>query len=284
MDVTKSQNPNSMVLGSAKIELSRDDIAINTVDKTWDFQNLVDLGLARGVKIAFSSSKIDVKADNGTVPLKGQTDLKARVEFSLLERHIPIMGMIMRGIVSIKAIPGSKNTETDTAAKNTLQANKVYEFVKQNYNGEKPESVVIKQGGTTLALTTDYTIEKSESGLWGYKFTQGGQFAPTKETSIEYSVTGLKSLRMSRGSGGVVAPIALRLTNKRKTQDGRTVDRRWDFPYGFYDGEDSISFKSKNDTDNVAEVPVAFEFSPHPDLVLDPDFEEISLYKEEHDS
>lgn len=284
MDLTKSQNPDSMVLGSAKIELSRTDITIDKAAKTWDFQNLVDLGLARGVKIAFSSSKIDVKADNGTVPLKGQTDLKARVEFSLLERHIPIMGMIMAGIVSVKTVPGSKKSKTDTYAENSLEKDKLYEFLHANYDGSKPENIVIKQGAKTLTETTDYTIEQASSGAWGYKFTQGGQFNPAKAVTAEFEITEIKSFQMSRGSGGVVAPVSLRLTNKRKTQDGRLVARKWEFAYGFYDGEDSISFKSKNDTDSVAEVPVAFEFSPHPDLVLDPEFENISLYKENHEA
>ena len=42
------------------------------------------MSVARGVKISFSASQIDIKADNGTVPLKGQMDVKAKVEFALL--------------------------------------------------------------------------------------------------------------------------------------------------------------------------------------------------------
>lgn len=108
MDVTKAQHPDSMVLASVKIELSNADIAIDKAQKTYTLTALSDLGLARGVKIAFSSSKIDVKADNGTVPLKGQTDMKASVEFSLLERYVPLLGQIMKGIATVKIIPGTK--------------------------------------------------------------------------------------------------------------------------------------------------------------------------------
>ncbi|WP_252723045.1 hypothetical protein [Treponema phagedenis] len=90
MDVTKSRYPNSIVLASAKIEISKKDILLDRTTKTWDLQDLEDLGLARGIKISFSSSKIDIKADNGTVPIKGQTDVKGKVEFALLERHIPL--------------------------------------------------------------------------------------------------------------------------------------------------------------------------------------------------
>ncbi|MEL3903835.1 MAG: hypothetical protein P1P63_01785, partial [Treponemataceae bacterium] len=86
-----------------------------------------------------------------------------------------------------------------------------------------------------------------------------------------------------KGSGGVVQPISMRLTNSRKADDGRIINRTFEFPYGFYDGEDSIQLKSKNDSDNVAEVPMSFEFSPHPDLIGDEELEPGSLYREDQD-
>ena len=41
MDLTKSQNPDSMVLGSAKIELSTQGIEIDKIKKTWDWQEVL---------------------------------------------------------------------------------------------------------------------------------------------------------------------------------------------------------------------------------------------------
>ena len=280
MDLTASKNPNSMVLASAKIELSKEKIDVDKVKKTWSLKDLEDLGLARGIKISFSASKIDVKADNGTVPLKGQTDVKAKVEFSLLERHLPLLGKVMHGLVTVTTVPAEKRKETDTKAANTAQKDKHYDFVYTNHDGAKPESIVIKQGSKTLVVTTDYTVEQGSGGMWGYTFTAGGQFDVAKAVTVEYEVARLKSYSLGKGSGGVVQPISMRLTNKRKTEDGRTISRTFEFPYGFYDAEDSITLKSKNDTDNVAEVPMAFEFSPHPDLVLDPELEAFSLYRE----
>ena len=260
MDLTTSKNPNSMVLASAKIELSKEKIAVDNVKKTWSLKELEDLGLARGIKISFSASKIDVKADNGTVPLKGQTDVKAKVEFSLLERHVPLLGKVMHGLVTVTTVPAEKHKETDAKAANTVEKDKLYEFVYANYDGAKPENIVIKQGSN--------------------KFTAAGQFDPAKTTTIEYEVARLKAYSLGKGSGGVVQPISMRLTNKRKAEDGRTISRTFEFPYGFYDAEDSITLKSNNDTDNVAEVPMAFEFSPHPDLILDETLEASSLYRE----
>ena len=277
MDLTKSQNPDSMVLGSAKIELSTQGIEIDKIKKTWDFKDLEDLGLARGIKISFSSSKIDVKADNGTVPLKGQIDNKAKVEFVLLERYVPLLGKIMKGIVTVKIVPGTQKKETEVF---TAEKDKFYEFKYANYDGSKPENIVIKQGTKTLTANTDYIVEKNSADIWGYKFPAAGTLDVSKPVTIEYEVTRIKAYSLCKGSGGVVEPIALKLTNNRKSQDGRIIARTFAFPYGFYDGEDSITFKSKNDSDNVAEVPVSFEFSPHPDLVLDNEMESESLYKE----
>ena len=265
MDVTKAQHPDSMVLASVKIELSNADIAIDKAKKTYELTELSDLGLARGVKISFSSSKIDVKADNGTVPLKGQTDMKASVEFSLLERYVPLIGQIMKGIATVKIIPGTKGKKIDELHAASAVKDKRYEFQHPNYDGERP---------------ADYTIEKGAAGTWGYLFTAAGDFDPAKAATVEYEITPIKAYSLGKGSGGVVQPVSMRLTNKRKAQDGRIISRTFDFPYGFYDGEDSIAFKSKNDADTVAEVAMKFEFSPHPDLVLDEEFEPFSLYRE----
>lgn len=72
----------------------------------------------------------------------------------------------------------------------------------------------------------------------------------------------------------------MKLTNKRKADDGRIITRTFELPYGFYTGDDSITLKSKNDTDNIAEIPMSFEFTPHPDMVDDTELSEMSLYRE----
>ncbi len=56
MNLTKAQNTNSMLLESARIEISTADVEIDTVKKTWEIKELLDLGLARGIKIGFASS------------------------------------------------------------------------------------------------------------------------------------------------------------------------------------------------------------------------------------
>lgn len=277
MDLTKSQHPDSMVLASAAIEIASEGIEIDKAKKNWKFKKLVDLGLARGVKVSFSSSKIDIKADNGTVPLKGQMDVKAKVEFTLLERYVPLLGKIMKGLVSVRTLPGEKQKEAESFI---AEKGKFYEFTFANFDGAKPENIVIKQNSKNLSEAIDFKISKNISGIWGFEFLKDGALDEKKEISIEYEITRAKGFVLGKGSGGVVKPIALRLTNKRKSQDGRIITRTFEFPYGFYDGEDAIALKSKDDTDSIAEVPVSFEFSPHPDLILDEELEKESLYRE----
>jgi hypothetical protein len=72
----------------------------------------------------------------------------------------------------------------------------------------------------------------------------------------------------------------MRLTNRRKTDDGRIISRIWELPYGVYKTDDAVTLKSKNDADSVAEVPMSFEFTPHPDMVEDTELEPMSLMRE----
>ncbi len=280
MNLTKSSNPNSIVLGSAKIEVSTADLKIDQPTKTWSLEELQDLGLARGIKIGFASSKIEIKADNGDVPIKGITGVKGTVEFSLLERDIPTLGKVMGGLVHISVEGDTPKKNTENIPANTISAGTLTAFAKQNFDLAEPQNIVVKQGTKTLAKSTDYTIASTPEGRWGVNFKSGGAFDPAKETTIEYEVAGIKSYTLTKGSGGIATPLSMKLTSRRIADNGKIIDRTYEFPYGFYNGEDSVTFKSKNDGDNVVEVPMKFEFTPHPDLLLDKDMEKSSLYRE----
>ncbi|MDR1420628.1 MAG: hypothetical protein LBI86_09660 [Treponema sp.] len=283
MDVTKSLNPNAMVLASAKIELSRSPVLIMTASpKGYQLTDLQDLGLARGVTITPSSSKIEIQADNGTVPIKGQTNQKVAVAFSLLERHLPILGKIMEGIVTVSAVPGASASFTDTYAAGVPQLGKLIPFSAFNHDGSAPSGVVFTQGsggGTvTLEEDDDYTIVEY-AGAYFFRLADGS-YDGAKALKVVYEVTPAASYTMSRGGSGLAPNLAMKLTNRRQADDGRIISRTWELPYGFYNGDDVITLKSRNDSDNVAEVPMSFEFSPHPDMVSDADLEKMSLMRE----
>lgn len=334
MDQTKSQHPNSMVLGSAKLEITKSPVTIDRTKKDWSLQqDLLDLGLARGVKISFESSKIDIKADNGTVPIKGLTDVKAKVEFSLLERHIPDIAIAMAGLVNVKKTGGedeikihigrgaataelvgtklvfyassgfdptvfenNKNRKFIVTGMGTRSDGCDVEFTDTN-NKYQGEPVIYKDQKLYITECTTYIkrlLEVDDNAFPSQEELKKALLEKKKnneEPKIELGVGGEfncavtfpatpEIYQLTKGSGGVAQPIAMKLTNKRQADDGRIITRTFELPYGFYTGDDSITLKSKNDTDNIAEIPMSFEFTPHPDMVDDNELSEMSLYRE----
>lgn len=306
MDVTKSHHPNSIVLGSAKLEITKSPVTIDTAKKDWSLQqDLLDLGLARGVKISFESSKLELKADNGTVPIKGLTDVKAKVEFVLLERHLPDIAVAMAGLVNVKEIKGKKTytqefvftaSYTGAGASGRLTVDKKeFEHKGKDYKITKiisQSGIKFNSGGSgaggsgATAIAIDLKVEDFKISLADGTLeiinTNKLEDANARYTiSLEYEVDdGTVCYQLTKGSGGIAQPIAMKLTNKRKADDGRIITRTFELPYGFYTGDDSITLKSKNDTDNIAEIPMSFEFTPHPDMVDDNELSEMSLYRE----
>ncbi len=289
MDLTKSQNPNAMTLGSAKIEITQTPVAIDTVAKNYTLSDLLDLGLARGVKITPSSTKSEVKADNGIVPLRGQTDKKVTVEFSLLERHLPVIAKVMAGIVTVESEPGVLATVTDTHPVGTVQKNVPIPLSKFNHDGAEPANLVVKQsegaGLVNLVEGLDFAVVPYAGAFFVVIISPAdtGNYDAAKDVRITYDVTPAKSYTLYHGSAGVSKNLAMRLTNKRKADDGRIISRTWELPYGFCTSEDVITLKSKNDADTVAEIPFSFEFTPHPDMAILADMEPKSLMREKQE-
>ena len=294
MDLTTSKNPNSMVLGSAKIEITKSPVLINTVKHDWTLKNLVDMSVARGVKISFSASQIDIKADNGTVPLKGQMDVKAKVEFSILERSIPTLELAMAGLVKVTPTYATDPNDKADTWFNNLKVEKLP--TEAGYTGTEI-GVGVPDVGAKIDMfyegfnqTTNAKLNEGElthavplgryNGVTYVQFTGVSGVSEGDIVNIMTKLPRVVSYTLTKGAGGVAKSIAMKLTNKRKADDGRILSRTFEFPYGFYTGDDNITLKSKNDTDSVAEVPMSFEFSPHPDMLDDNELSEKSLYRE----
>lgn len=288
MDVTKAHNPNSMILASAKIEITDSPVVIDQQKKDWSLENLIDLGLARGIKISFTSSQIDIKADNGTVPFGGETDRKAKVEFSLLERDLTKLNTAMKGLVNVKEVFQTKDGSINFTCEKieyTLAANQV------NTNGLIFQNMVKAQKPTVTSVynntkdnqiaTQDYSLSYDEHlQKWTITFNKATVAAVGDSLTVYGKFETVVGYQLTKGSSAVAENIAMKLTNKRKSDDGRILTNTFEFPSGHYTGDDSISFKSKNDTDNIAEVPMSFEFSAHPDMVDDAALADMSLYRE----
>ena len=286
MDQTKSHHPNSIVFGSAKLEITKSPVTIDRTNKDWSLQqDLLDLGLARGVKISFESSKLEPKADNGTVPIKGLADVKAKVEFALLERHLPDIAVAMAGLVNVR--PNVLIDDTGRRVWNSFsdiklnKENEVFSTADKKYWDQKfsvwRTKSVFDWSSMVMVPPDMYTLKKDETKGLLFIQTKG---EPLTNDGYLVMVGVITGYQLTKGSGGVAQPIAMKITNKRKADDGRIITRTFELPYGFYTGDDSITLKSKNDTDNIAEIPMSFEFTPHPDMVDDNELSEMSLYRE----
>jgi hypothetical protein len=206
MDVTKSQNPNAMTLGSAKIEVSFNPPLITAANpKGYQLTGLSDLGLARGIVITPSGTQIEVLADNGTVPIAGQTGKKVTVAFSLLERHIPVIGGLMKGLVTVKSEPGVQATFTDDYGSGVIKRGSSTPFRKANFDGAPPENVVVTQGATTLVEGSDYVVTEYAGAFFVTIISPDdtGIFDPSRPLKIVYSVTPAVSHTMTHGSSGI---------------------------------------------------------------------------------
>lgn len=289
MDVTKAHNPNSMILASAKIEITDSPVVIDKQKKDWSLENLIDLGLARGIKISFTSSQIDIKADNGTVPFGGETDRKAKVEFSLLERDLLKLNTAMKGLVTVKEVFGPKDISYNLNCVNLdydlgnamMRGNGL--MLPLSDKSKTPTIRGVYNETNFIAFPADaYNLMYDDFyKTWLIRFDDnfiGGGLDDS--FSVDATIETITGYRLTKGSSAVAENIAMKLTNKRKADDGRILTNTFEFPSGHYTGDDSISFKSKNEQDNIAEVPMSFEFSAHPDMVDDTALANMSLYRE----
>jgi hypothetical protein len=190
-----------------------------------------------------------------------------------------MMAKLMGGMVSVRAVAGTEAAFTDTFGANSLSLNKPVPLSKFNHDGSAPTNLAVVNGTETLVPDTDYRIIQY-AGAYFLLLISDSTFDDSLATAVTYTVTPAASWIMGRGSQGLSQPLSMKLTNKRQAEDGRTISRVWELPYGFCTSDDVITLKSGNEADNVAEVPLTFEFAPHPDLITDSDLEKESLIRE----
>jgi len=202
------------------------------------------------------------------------------VEFSLLERHIPTMAKLMEGLVKVKVTPDVAAAQNNVYPVGSVSKGVPVGFRKFNFDGAKPTAIALTQGATTLVAGTDYEVIEY-AGAWFFVILPGSaDFSAAAPLTVAYTVTPPKSYTMSRGSAGVATPLGMKVTNKRQADNGAMIARTWELPFGYYSGEDTVTLKSQADADAVAEVPMSFEFTPHPDMVDNQALEDESLMRE----
>jgi hypothetical protein len=271
MDQSIMQHPNSAVLGSVKIEIA-DEVNIVTDangKKTWQMLGFTDLGLGRGFSATPASTNIEIKADNGTVPISGKTDVSYAIAGNLLERHLPTIGKILAGQVTVTAESGVASSSTEVYPVGAWGINEFIPFGHYNADGSAPTNIIVAVNNIELDDAFYYVTKMYDT--WGVLFdrTMVDATYETHPCKISYTVTPPVGYTLKRGSGGMGTHYALRLTNKREADDGSLITHIWEFPYVVFDGEQAMTFKSSGDADNLMEVPISFKATPHPDMVGD---------------
>jgi hypothetical protein len=280
MDQTKQQHPNSMTLGSAKVELFMDGIEIlDSPDgsKDWQFKGAaLDVGLLRGLTITPTATQIEVLADNGTVLLEGQSGLTEDIAFSLLERHLPLMGQIFKGIADYRVIMGAPVEHTEETAVSAI-TDGIVPLAEQNADGTSPVVTNVTVDGTALT-GDDYMIVARDGG---FAVEIGPELlADAVTVIITYSTAAASGYRLDKGTGGTSPGIGIRITNKRKADNGKIIYRTWEFPYCAYSGTDTRTFKSGNEADSVMEIPIQYTAKAHPDMVDDDELTRSCVVRE----
>ncbi|MGL4524884.1 MAG: hypothetical protein ACRCVN_05130 [Spirochaetia bacterium] len=276
MEQSMMKNPNSVVLGSVKIELAEEIRFIEKDGKKhFVLDQFTDLGLGRSFSVQSTSTNIEIKADNGSVPISGKTNASYQISGNLLERHLPTLSKILAGQVHLSAQKSEKKSYTEVIEANTTHT--FFIFPMWNCDGSVPADIVITQQENVLECDVDYHIEKIHDS-WGIFFSPS--WDKSCETKITYNVQSAKSWQMSHGGGGISAHYALRLTNKREADDGSLITRTWEFPYVSFEGDQNLSFKAGEDSDIVMEVPINFKATPHPEMIDDLILSQQSLMRE----
>jgi hypothetical protein len=284
MDQTRQQHPNSMVLGSAKVELFMDGIEIvNNPDgsKDWQFAGeALDVGLLRGLTITPTATQIEILADNGTVLLEGQSGLTEDIAFNLLERHLPLMGQIFKGIADYRVLMGAPVERTEETAVSTM-TDGIVPLKEQNADGSSPTVTAVAVDGTALT-GDDYMVIAQDNGF--AIEIDADLLADATSVSVTYSTAAASGYRLDKGTGGTSPGIGIRITNKRKADNGKIIYRTWEFPYCAYSGTDTSTFKSGNETDSVMEIPVQYTAKAHPDMVDDDELTRSCVVRETQES
>ncbi len=249
---TTLQNPNSVILESAKIEYSTDDGSTFT-----------DLGLADNVVITFNSTPREVQPGNGPTPdiAKGSASQMATVTAELWELSTLNYAELSGGLFNRTTVAGTPLVdENDVHVANATAASLFYPFATQQYNAAVPTNISIADSTPqTLVLNTDYEIVKVGNS-WGYWFLTGGLYDATKIITVEYDVTPSVSEKVTVGGSSSQTPIYVRATNLVLREDvAYDISNVWSLYNCFIEGDLAIAMKNKDETDAVARVPITLK-------------------------
>ena len=250
------QQPNAVVYGSCKVEVSTDSGV-----------NWTPIGAARGVVFNEQQTVTDIQSDNTTDLSSYISEHTVNVTFNGLEMYLPTMDKIRGGIDSLSVTTGGVvTTDTRVLTTGSWSRNTPYYFTNQGNTDTLPSVVSVKSVSTanatdTLASTSDYiTVTNSNNEVAVVVLSTGVGGGDTGLTSqslrIRYQYASIPSRKLT--SGGESTPSArwYKLTNKRLIS-GVAKYKYFVVYSATINAGLNMAFKSSNDADPVLETPVS---------------------------
>lgn len=251
---TSLQDPNNIILESAKVEYSIDDGS-----------NYVDLGLADNVVITFNSTPRDVQPGNGATPdiAKGSASQMGTVTADLWELSTQNYADISGGLFTRTTTAGTPIVDqNDIWAVNTTSVDTFYAFDVQSYDGSVPTNISIDDDTPSTYILDDAYRILQVGSRWGYMFISGGTpaYDPTAIITVEYDVTPSVAEKVTVGGSSSQTSIMVKVTNLiPRTDVSYDIQNEWNLYNCFIEGDLAIAMKNKDETDAVARVPITLK-------------------------
>ena len=261
---TTAQNPNDIIIGSAKAEYSTDN-----------GNSFVNVGIGDTFAFTEDITPLDSSPDNGTAPnnLKGVASQKGTVSGNLWEYVLSKINAIRGGIDLLTTVASSLvSGEVQTVASGDWSYDIPITLAGQNQSGLVPtiNSVTLGTDGA-IVEDTDYSVVKNPNGSWAIAIRDSATVTTEDQTvAIDTDYTPSASETLSTGGLSSMTPIWWRFTNlvpdiadaadaaaNAGISEDDQIYRRtiYDFYSCTVNAGDSSNFKSKDDTS--PEVPYA---------------------------
>jgi hypothetical protein len=179
-----------------------------------DFLSLVDIGAIRTPKITSLAEPQSIKFDNAAELKQFANGDKVKFDFVLTEINLTNLSKFDGGMVTLSTVAGSATPVTNEAHGTGWTQGKPIKFGNKNGDNTIVSSIVVKGGGSTLVLNTDYRTYLSDgtNGELGYAYVVP-LTAQAGAITFDYSYTPNASKKLVFNNSGTKTLKALRVIN-----------------------------------------------------------------------
>ena len=199
MPQTSIQNTTAIRKGAVKVQIGD------------DFNTLVDIGALRKPVIKSLAENQSIKFDNVDELKKFVNGKRVEMTFDLCEINLTNMAKLDAGLVTLSAVAGAPVTITNEALGTGWVVGKPIKLAHKNGANTIVGSIVIKAGGSALALTTNYVtyVGDGSNGELGATYivpvtanalvlTADYEYIPNASKKLVFADSGNKTLKVMR--------------------------------------------------------------------------------------